>query len=283
VIDPNDAGPFTPAGTVMKAPLEGGTPVTLASAPMLTNRLVVDSVSAYWTTWSGTVLKVPLGGGEVGTIASMEGAHNDGIAVDATSVYWAGNFGGTTGDWVMRSGLDGGDPVTLATGLHPYELSIYGGDLFWTTTGFEDDRQSDGTVMRMPLDGGAAVTLASPPATSWLGQVVATSTGVYWAEYGGGIMKMGLDGGTPVTLVSNVATTYFIAVDDAAVYYGSTYNNCVMKVGLDGGTPVTLASPGAIVRAVAVDAKSVYWTTLFPESAEPNTNFVGTVAKVTPK
>jgi hypothetical protein len=85
------------AGTaVMKAPLTGGTEVTMATR-MPSNQpasIAVDARNAYWTesgigpSASGTILSVPVGGGTPTTLAIQQPGPN-GIAVDATSVYWA--------------------------------------------------------------------------------------------------------------------------------------------------------------------------------------------------
>ena len=56
--------------------------------------IAVDATSVYWTNaTSGTVMKVPLGGGTPTTLASGQNGPI-GIAVDATSVYWVDQVSG---------------------------------------------------------------------------------------------------------------------------------------------------------------------------------------------
>jgi len=77
-IDPID-------GSVMSAPLSGGTAVTLATGPF-PNDLAVDGTSVYWTNGctndcvtftDGTVMKVALAGGPSTTLASAELSQRD--------------------------------------------------------------------------------------------------------------------------------------------------------------------------------------------------------------
>jgi hypothetical protein len=76
---------------VMKAPLGGGTIVTLASDPTgEPYGMALDAKNVYWVdgnTASGRVLSVPIGGGAVHTIAENQ-VDLYGVAVDATSIYW---------------------------------------------------------------------------------------------------------------------------------------------------------------------------------------------------
>lgn len=87
-----------PMGAVMKAPLAGGTPVTLASASLSPwGGMAVDEASVYYaevdgsSASTGAVMKVPIGGGTPVTLSA--GVSASGIAVDATSVYFLAESG----------------------------------------------------------------------------------------------------------------------------------------------------------------------------------------------
>jgi hypothetical protein len=190
----------------------------LGSGPI--GAIAVDATSVYWTesdnTSEGRVVKVPIGGGVWTELAS--GQNNiAGIAVDARSVYWA-NQG----------------------------------------TGFAPDGGSapSGSVVKVPIDGGTAITLVS--GQSPIG-IAVDATSVYWANGDGTVMSVPTGGGTPTTLASGPGGSYGITVDSTSVYW-TTFGGAVMKVPLIGGGATTLASGLRGPRDIAVDSTSVYFT-----------------------
>jgi hypothetical protein len=135
-------------GAVMMVGLEGGTPVTLASGGY-PDGIALDSANVYWTDpLNATVMKASLFGGAPATVASGVQASN--IVVDSANAYWtvAGLVNGfgcsgekVCGGSVMKVGLSGGMPVTLASGENPQNLAVDSTSVYWTDA-------SAGTVMK---------------------------------------------------------------------------------------------------------------------------------------
>ena len=89
----------TLSGSVLTAPLTGGTPVTLATA-RLVGPIAADGQSLYYATCGGSaplciasIVKLPVHGGTATAIALPGGAVPSSMVVDATSVYFIGGGG----------------------------------------------------------------------------------------------------------------------------------------------------------------------------------------------
>jgi hypothetical protein len=160
------------AGTVMKVPIDGGTPTTVAGVSAA--EIAVDGTSAYWT--GGTaVMKVALGGGMPIVLASFPEIEAT-IAVDRTSVYFVAI--GSSSAALMKVGLSGGKATKLA------DINLTGSaDSIAVDTANVYLAGGDGTVKKVPIGGGTPTTLASG-GSGGPAYVAVDSASVYWTDPG---------------------------------------------------------------------------------------------------
>lgn len=268
---------------VVKMPLTGGTPVTLAVGPGSPFGLAVDSANAYWTqTVSGgtsSVVSVPLDGGPsvplaVGRVPLV------GPAVDSTSVYWSENV--VDAGLIMRAPLDGGAPSVFASGQNaPNAIAVDSESVYWIS--------ADG-IFRAPLDGGAPALLATSADPNATGAIAVDVNAVYSPAVGSlcSVQRTPLDGGAPEFLSDSPPTAQGatpclntqgrdIAADGTNVYLAIPFGAVSANVGSVGTGAIlrvrpdldpdasdaiqTIAAGLNNPSSVAVDGAHVYWTT----------------------
>jgi hypothetical protein len=120
---------------VMKASKAGGAPTTLASGEILWYALAVDDTSLYFAQISTDgirrIMKADKVSGAPVVLAVAGDGNPNGIAVDATSVYWTDyNYGR-----VMKVAKSGGAPVILADANHPNAIAVDDTHVYWGDSG----------------------------------------------------------------------------------------------------------------------------------------------------
>jgi hypothetical protein len=285
-----------PTLPLLSVPLCGGSPTTIGTGPgglpagSITG-IALNDTSVYWASF-GTILTVSLVGGTVTTLVPRldpYGEPSGNLAIDGKNVYWADPDEGA----IMSVPLIGGTPATLVPGAphstpgepgSVYYLAIDATSVFWVNNGYDVDGGvgGRGALLKMPLGGGAQITLGQAPSTP----ITLDATNLYFGYSdcptdsgscicdGGpcpwAMVKMPLDGGTLTTLASGLMEGVpGIAVDDENLYWTNcgacndatkpTMNGTVLKVPLSGGKVTTMASGQALPQAIAVDETSVYW------------------------
>jgi hypothetical protein len=229
-------------------------PVVLVSGPSLVHALAVDAQSLYFTSDgfpSGSVQKMSLSGGAVTTLVSGV-ATPQGIAVDATFVYWASEYGNT----ISRIPIGGGAPTTLLSGVtDAMGVAVDASAIYFSTI-------DTGSVWKAPLSGGSPVLLGTTTAAAGGVTGVAVDAGhLYFGTYST-VAQVPLAGGATTTLVTGANDAISVAVDDTFLYWTDLYGGGLMRQPLAGG-PATTLVPGssAYSEGIAVDAEAIYFGT----------------------
>jgi hypothetical protein len=125
-----------------------------------------------------------------------------------------------------------------------------------------------GSIMKMPIAGGAPTTLFT--GAQLPGGLALDSTSVYWTDtFAGTVMKVAKSCGEAVTLASGLGGHMpgELVVDTKSIYWADTAGLpgavAVNKVSVAGGPVVNLApfQPNSQeAMAIAIDAANVYWT-----------------------
>jgi hypothetical protein len=178
---------FASSGVVMSAPKDGGTLITVVSSPVSVGDapIAVDDTNLYYSTQTG-LMSVPKGGG--GIPVKLASNIANGVVVNGTTIYLL-IYG--VSSIVASVPVDGGTVTTLASFSNQGQqvmpgcpvLAIDSTNAYWV---FESAAGSgkvagSGTIMTVPLDGGAATTLVSGTAVGVSPYCVAVdSSSVYW-------------------------------------------------------------------------------------------------------
>jgi hypothetical protein len=204
-------------GKVMTAALDGSAPTVLASGQACPAGLAIDDDTVYWAT-AGAIYTVPKAGGTAATIATAE-MNALSITVDNTNVYW------TDFDGVSLASKAGSSAVTsLATGLGFVRgVAVDAAFVYYASYNV------DGIVAKVPIAGGASITLATDNSDpSW---VAVDASHVYWTDTYK-VFRTTLDGASTETLDGTDYGVSAIALDDDDVYWGDNPSTNTVPVGL---------------------------------------------------
>jgi hypothetical protein len=249
--------------SVLQVPLQGGTPITLATGTDATV-IAVDASSVYWLDEeANSMMKVAIGGGVPVTLATGPFGDGSSLVVHNSTVYFSYQPGadGSSAGAVMAMPTGGGSPVTLASlgfSGYAFSLTLQGANLYWV--------DPSGAIRDVPIAGGAQGVLASGQ-RSILAELAVNTSGAYWSILGNSedpeptvdaLMTVALDGGVPSTIAARAAGG--ITVDSSSVYWSNRgVPSLITKEPLGGGAIVTVASAGQEPGTIVADESNVYW------------------------
>ncbi len=283
-------GPGEEAGTSSGAGSSGGTSsVGDAGSDGAIPRPYCNGTSADLTTDS-------LNCGSCGTVCQPTGvAYNlnapYSVIEDSKNIYWAEQIASGRIFQVPLGTANTANPTAIAMGQkNPRSLAVDATNVYWLT---------DNGVMKRPIAGGAAVSIAGESGGRPPGALTLDATSLYWTTHSdtspnyADVKKMPLGGGAAVELATLPDVDFTsIAVDSANVYWVYTYYESltsgirdvyIYKAPLAGGTPVVAyQSTGyADIDFIVTDAKYLYFTTYESDpSVPPQTFTTGTLLRM---
>jgi hypothetical protein len=255
---------------IVRVPLAGGDPVTLASPGDSDGLLVLGGVAYFVASHAvgdpvqgkqpaeETLDAVPVSGGDTTTAlgASDTPAPFFGIA-DATSLYFPSRNLSAIAKFTPPAALvdlDSGGTVLDIDAIAEQGASIYVAAQDVRVGGF-----TNGLIQRIPKSGGTAETIVSNIGHPW--SLVADDTGLYWQEDPPGITGIGqiahaqLDGSGISSLLSVGATS--LAVSSGQLYF--TTQDSVQSMPTSGGAVTTVASNQKSAGTLLIAGDNVVW------------------------
>jgi len=170
-----------------------------------------------------------------------------------------GEQGKSTELWVeIHGGRE--EQVVAESQQQPAALALDDDHVYWSNLG--SGMSKDGTIVKMPKDGGPITVLAEGQQLPW--QMALYGSQVFWTNMfeGAPIMAAPKDGSEPAHVIwSGDQSARGIAVDSTGVYWAdfdaATINHCPLTGCSQ--PPETIAAQQLTALAVALDDAWVYW------------------------
>jgi hypothetical protein len=226
--------------------------VTLASGMGADYGIAVQGSSVYWAGGSA-ILTVPTVGGTVATLAPASSPQT--VVTDAAHVYWTS----AEMPYALEVALGGGTVSTVANlggGSRLGGLAVDASNIYFTDFLY-------GYVWSTPLAGGTLTTIAYANDSAPMG-IAVTASNVYWANSGSNSDSVqsapkGVNQPALTTIATGQNTPIWVTLDSTNLDWTDENGFSVMKAPLAGGAPTILASSQNEPYGIAIDGTSVYW------------------------
>jgi hypothetical protein len=248
-------------GQLLRIPLDGGQPVTLATGNP--GSVALDNESVYWTDSDndgGWIRRIGKDGSSPAAITGGVSNDTGTLALDSANVYWAG------GGAVWRVAKDGGAASQLArVPLENGALAVDDAYVYASVWDFA----LDGGVVRVGKNGGAPQQILDALIDTTI--LIADDAGVYAAGGRlpadasipvGVVVRYDKASGASATLVSGNVLIFGLAVAGSHVFLAGWRPDQIDEVSVTGGGPRTLAGDLASPTAIALQQADVYWIDL---------------------
>ncbi len=185
---------------------------------------------------NGYVVKAPLAGGKPITIADHRLGPGS-IAVDPGPdgyVYWTDNGLASTPNsgaiLKLSKGMDGGTTITLTTADYPSFIAVSQGNVYWAA-----GQPGAIEVYTLSADGTSPAPVSITPASyEVIGGVAADSSNVYWTVGGGGgrglVMSVPINGSAATTLATDLDEPGAITFDTNFIYWADSLNGSITRL-----------------------------------------------------
>ena len=250
----------SPTGSLMRAPVDGGSPEALATGLIAPTEIVLDGTTVYWVTIgnnqpTGGVHSLPKAGGAQPTdwVVQYQGVY-DLVVVPTPSparvYYTCVECDGAPLGRVEYVTAPGGTRTVVASNQGvPASITAAGSTVFWV------NREANQVMVSTGAGGGTQLTdQADVP------DGIAAAEGLlYWTSSNDSkVQRMPETGGAVLDVASGEHYTIGIAVDNEHVYWPA--GPSVMRAQTPSGEAVAYVSGQTLPLMVALDAERLYWT-----------------------
>jgi hypothetical protein len=181
------------------------------------------------------------------------------MTTNGTTLFWTVNltslgtgavmFGGTGG--VPMTTLCG--PGTSCTTSSPYGIALDSSYVYWTDI---DGAPSQGSVNRIPINGGSVFTYATKVNSP---QHIAVYGSYVYYQDGSNLMRVDTAGITKPSAISTGTAGGGIAADSSGVYWTDAFSTVyAWPTGATG--PTKIATGQGLPDYIETDATTIYWT-----------------------